>query len=113
MCCSVKRRMARTTTIFLWRARISRRLIEEKGFRFVAVQGDWPDCFRVNQYVQGKYPESNAMGVLGAFSRWPTWMWANWEIVAFSEWLRAANRRRSDDEQTGFMVSMSILSGNR
>ena len=25
----------------------------EKGFSFIAVEGDWPDCYRVNQYVRG------------------------------------------------------------
>ncbi len=34
------------------RARLSRRLIEEKGFSFIAVEGDWPDCFRANRYAR-------------------------------------------------------------
>jgi len=29
------------------RARITRRLIEEKGFRAVAAEADWPDAYRV------------------------------------------------------------------
>lgn len=91
-----------THDYYLWRARISRRLIEEKGFRFVAVEGDWPDCFRINQYVQGEHSASNATDVLRAFSRWPTWMWANWEVVAFTEWLHATNAQRSEGEQVGF-----------
>ena len=31
------------------RARITRRLIEEKGFTAVAVEADWPDAYRVNR----------------------------------------------------------------
>ena len=91
-----------THDYYLWRARLSRRLIEEKGFRFIAVEGDWPDCFRVNQYIQGELPDQSAEDVLRAFARWPTWMWANWEIVAFSEWLRARNQDRPAEERAGF-----------
>src|SRR4051812_5204592 len=35
------------------RARITRRLIEEKGFDAVAVEADWPDAYRVNRWVRG------------------------------------------------------------
>src|SRR5215211_70506 len=84
-----------TSEYYQWRARLSSRLIAEKGFRFVAVEGDWPDCYRVNRYVKG-YGEAgeNARDVLHAFNRWPTWMWANWEIVAFAEWMRTFNNNK-------------------
>ena len=42
-----------THEYYTWRAAISQRLIEEKGFSFIAVEGDWPDCYRVNRYVKG------------------------------------------------------------
>ncbi|HEX6270647.1 MAG TPA: erythromycin esterase family protein [Anaerolineales bacterium] len=86
-----------TSEFYQWRARLSLHLIAEKGFNFVAVEGDWPDCYRVNRYVKG-YPDAgeNARHVLHAFNRWPTWMWANWEIVAFTEWMRKHNRNRSN-----------------
>jgi erythromycin esterase len=85
-----------TAEYYLWRARLSSRLIAEKGFRFVAVEGDWPDCYRVNRYVKG-YSEAgeDAREVLHAFKRWPTWMWANWEIIAFTEWMREFNKNKS------------------
>src|SRR5215211_11231 len=35
------------------RARITERLIAEKGFSAVAIEGDWPDAYRVNAYVRG------------------------------------------------------------
>ncbi len=81
-----------TSEYYTWRARISQRLIEEKGFSFVAVEGDWPASYRVNRYVTGAAPEGqDAYDVLHAFARWPTWLWANWETVAFTEWLREYN----------------------
>ncbi|WP_193165630.1 erythromycin esterase family protein [Microbulbifer hainanensis] len=91
-----------TSEFYIWRAAISRRLIEEHGFDFVAVEGDWPDCYRINRYVKA-YPESGerAERVLHGFDRWPTWMWANWETVAFAEWLRRHNDVRPA-RQSGF-----------
>ncbi len=91
-----------THDYYLWRARISQRLVEEKGFRFIAVEGDWPDCYRVNRYVHGELPDQTAEQVLRAFARWPTWMWANWEIVALTEWMRQRNEGRPADEHVGF-----------
>ncbi|MHB0939655.1 MAG: erythromycin esterase family protein [Armatimonadota bacterium] len=83
-----------TAEYYLWRARLSQRLIREKGFSFIAVEGDWPDCYEVNRYIKD-YPEAgaSARNVLHAFERWPTWMWANWEVAALCEWLRQYNRR--------------------
>src|SRR3954462_13659969 len=91
-----------THEYYLWRARISRRLIDEKGFRFIAVEGDWPDCSQVNRYVQGEFENTHAEDVLRGFARWPTWMWANWEIVALAEWMRLHNEGRPEDEKVGF-----------
>jgi erythromycin esterase len=86
-----------TSEYYQWRARLSSRLIAEKGFKFVAVEGDWPDCYRVNRYVKGYLDAgNNAHDVLHAFNRWPTWMWANWEIVAVAEWLHKFNKNKSN-----------------
>ncbi len=92
-----------THEYYTWRAKISQRLIEEKGFSFIAVEGDWPDCYRLNRYIKN-YPHSgkNARDVLHAFNRWPTWMWANWETVAFAEWLKKFNLGLSVEKKIGF-----------
>jgi erythromycin esterase len=94
-----------TSEYYTWRTELSKRLIREKGFSFIAVEGDWPDCYRVNRYVKN-YQQSgaNAGDVLHAFERWPTWMWANEEIVELAEWLRRYNdqRRLADDRKVGF-----------
>jgi erythromycin esterase-like protein len=92
-----------TSEYYRWRAAISQRLIREKGFSFVAVEGDWPDCYRVNRYVKGfEDSGSDAHEVLDAFTRWPTWMWANEEVVALAEWLRRHNNGLPDDRKVGF-----------
>jgi erythromycin esterase len=84
-----------TSEFYAWRTEITKRLIAEKDFSFVAVEGDWPDCYRVNRYVKGMAEAgSSAFEVLHAFSRWPTWMWANREIIELVGWLRFYNDRR-------------------
>ncbi len=78
-------------------------MIREKGFSFVAVEGDWPDCYEVNRYVKG-YPDSgkSTREALGVFDRWPTWMWANEEVVGLAEWLRRHNEGLLPEERVGF-----------
>ena len=89
-----------TAEYYTWRAEISRRLIVEKGFRFIAVEGDWPSCDRVDQYIKGR-GDGDAREALQAFDRWPTWMWANEEVAELAGWLRGHNRGRPDG-QVGF-----------
>jgi len=86
-----------THEYYTWRTQISKMLIEKKGFSFIAVEGDWPDCYRLNRYIKN-YEDSGktAYEVLHSFSRWPTWMWANWETVALAEWLREHNDKMLD-----------------
>ena len=73
------------------RARITERLIAEKGFTAVAVEADWPDAYRVNRYVRNAGDDVDAREALSDFRRFPRWMWRNTEVVEFIEWLRAHN----------------------
>ncbi|HET7115400.1 MAG TPA: erythromycin esterase family protein, partial [Hanamia sp.] len=92
-----------THEYYTWRAHISKRLIEEKGFNFIAVEGDWPDCYRLNRFIKGyDNDHKNVREVLEAFDRWPTWMWANWEVVALGNWLQKHNTGLSADKRVGF-----------
>lgn len=57
---------------YLWRAALSRRLIAERGSFFIAVEGDWPDCFRANRWVKGRADRDlTAVDVRGRFERRP------------------------------------------
>lgn len=49
-----------THEYYTWRAAISRRLITEKRFNFIAVEGDWPDCYKINRYVKGSVKKAIA-----------------------------------------------------
>jgi erythromycin esterase len=92
-----------THEYYTWRTHISKRLIEEKGFNFIAVEGDWPDCYRLNRFIKNYDVENkSAFKVLHAFNRWPTWMWANWEIVALADWMQQHNKGLTADKKAGF-----------
>jgi erythromycin esterase-like protein len=73
------------------RARITQRLITEKGFTVVAVEADWPDAYRVNCWIRGASEDTSANAALGDFRRFPTWMWRNAEILSLVDWLREYN----------------------
>lgn len=92
-----------THEFYTWRTAISKRLIQEKGFRFIAVEGDWPDCYLINRYIKG-YPDAgdSIRDLLRQFDRWPTWMWANWETAALAAWLREYNAALPPAEKIGF-----------
>lgn len=92
-----------THEYYTWRAHITRHLVEEKGFSCIAVEGDWPDAYRLNRFVKG-YDTGNksAYKVLQGFHRWPTWMWANWEIVALADWLQEHNQSLPVGQKIGF-----------
>ncbi|MBG0815673.1 erythromycin esterase family protein [Planomonospora sp. ID82291] len=79
-----------THDFYAWRAALTRRLITEKDFRFVGVEGDWPDCHRIHRAVTGTDGESPREAVYG-FARWPSFMWANEEVAEFCRWLRGWN----------------------
>ncbi|MDT0686739.1 erythromycin esterase family protein [Autumnicola psychrophila] len=92
-----------THEYYTWRAQISKRLIEEKGFSFIAVEGDWPDCYKINKWIKDYLNSGeNIQDVLKEFNRWPTWMWANWEIAAFATWLKNHNSKIIDEKKIGF-----------
>ena len=78
------------------RARITRRLIEERGFTAVAVEADWPDAYRVNRFVLGDTGDRDAVDALSDFQRFPGWMWRNLDVVDFTAWLRSFNDAHTD-----------------
>jgi erythromycin esterase len=92
-----------TSEYYYWRAEISKRLISEKGFSFIAVEGDWASIYRLNLYVRGMPGSGNsAKEVMRSFNRWPFWMWANEETAVLIEWLRDYNKDLPDNKKVGF-----------
>jgi len=92
-----------THEYYTWRTALTKRLILEKGFQFIGVEGDWPDCFEVNAAIkQDEVQYGSTAQLLHTFSRWPTWMWGNWEIAALVEWLHRHNRAQAVGQRVGF-----------
>lgn len=91
-----------TSEFYRWRADFSKRLIQEKGFSVIAVEGDWPSASQVHRYINDftTSHESAAPLLAQSFARWPRWMWANEEIADFVEWLK--NFNASENRKTGF-----------
>lgn len=92
-----------TSEFYTIRAELSKRLIKEKGFSFIAVEGDWPSCYELNRYIK-RYPGTQSIGeAMQSFNRWPTWMWANSETAQFMDWLREFNSENCQTkEKIGF-----------
>ena len=88
-----------TSEFYRMRERISRELIVKKGFRFIAIEGDWPDAARVDNYVRHlEYSASEWT----AFARFPTWMWRNNEVRDFVNWLREHNAAIKPETRVAF-----------
>ncbi|WP_448097705.1 erythromycin esterase family protein [Luteibacter yeojuensis] len=91
-----------TAEFYRMRAEISQRLIAERDFDAVAVEGDWPDCWRVDRYVRGESDDRTAEESLGDFSRFPRWMWRNETVVGFIDWLASRNAAQPNEARAGF-----------
>lgn len=79
-----------TSEFFAQRAELTKRLIHEQGFGFVAVADDEADGDHLHEYVTGNTNDDPAT-MLDKFDRWPNWRWANEEMLEFAAWLRAFN----------------------
>lgn len=80
-----------TAEYYNWRAYISKRLIAEKGFTIVAVEGDHIDMHRLNQCIKTATNDSCITNVLSGFNRWPQWLWSNTEFAEFVQWVKHRN----------------------
>jgi protein-L-isoaspartate(D-aspartate) O-methyltransferase len=89
-----------TAEFYDMRARITRELVERKGFRIVAVEADWPDAAQIDHFVRDTRLKPTDETT---FTRFPTWMWANRQVLEFVRWLRHYNSRfTSPGEAVGF-----------
>jgi len=96
-----------TSEFYRMRARITKELILRHGFNFVAVEADWPDAARINQYVRHAPALQEQWK---AFARFPTWMWRNHEALELVEWLRAWNAETQDPERRASFYGLDLYS---
>jgi protein-L-isoaspartate(D-aspartate) O-methyltransferase len=88
-----------TSEFYRMRERISRELILNKGFNFIAIEGDWPDAARIDHYVRHR---EYAPSEWTAFARFPVWMWRNNEVRSFVDWLREHNAGVRPEQRVAF-----------
>lgn len=70
------------------RREISKKLIQNYGYKFIAVEGDWPDCYKLNDFIASQKNLDAVEAVGSLFHRWPTWMWGNEEIPPLIQWMK-------------------------
>lgn len=92
-----------THEFYQWRSLITQRLIAERGFTLMAVEGEWADSYRVHQFIQGPAQDSiQAVQLLRQYNRWPTWMWGNYEIASLITWMNQYNQQQPAAKKAGF-----------
>jgi len=90
-----------TSEFYRIRAAITKALIEQKDFDFVAVEADWPDAYRIHDFVTHRLRDEPHQWE--SFARFPTWMWRNHEVLDFVHWLRNYNlNKRAPYKRVGF-----------
>jgi len=90
-----------TSEFYRMRARLTQALIERRGFDFVAVEADWPDAARIDEYILGDRPRRRPE--FAPFARFPGWMWRNEDVHALVAWMRAHNLAQHDpSRRVGF-----------
>src|SRR2546421_8335957 len=99
-----------TAEFYEMRARLTRDLIERKGFTVVALEADWPEAQRLDRYVRGTTVESHPEQ---AFDRFPTWMWANRQVMDFVDWLKEFNESIRDPGDRVGIYGLDLYSLHR
>ena len=94
------------------RIKITQRLIKERGFMAVAIEGDWPDAYHVHRYLQGIGGSNDAERSLDRFKRFPTWMWRNTTMPPFLSWLRTYNDKVTSPAQKIGFYGLDLYSLN-
>jgi len=94
-----------TSEFYRARAAITRHLIERRGFTIVAVEADWPDAAAVDRYARHRPARA---GAEPPFQRFPTWMWRNTDVAAFTEWLRKHNETIGQTERMAGFYGLDI-----
>jgi protein-L-isoaspartate(D-aspartate) O-methyltransferase len=89
-----------TSEFYRMRTRITTELVMRRGFNIVAIEGDWPDAAHVDHHVRAlDFPLRDD----STFTRFPTWMWRNREVVELIAWLKSHNELIKDPQwRVGF-----------
>jgi len=97
-----------TSEFYRMRQRITAELIQQKDFRQICIEGDWPDAAHIDTYVRGRASQSRHDR--GTFCRFPDWMWRNYEVLKFVNWLHAYNHARADASKRVALCGLDLYS---
>jgi len=90
-----------TAEFYDMRARITRELIEKKGFTIIAAEADWPDAASTDHFIRGS--DKRPVVKYKPFGGFPSWMWANHSTLRFKHWLKNYNQRfNTPEDAVGF-----------
>lgn len=91
-----------TNEYYTKRAAMSKHLTSERGFNFIAVEGDWASFSRINEYVKQKPGGPETLDeAMSAVDRWPLWMWQNQEFKQLVEWVHKWNQDLPMEDRIG------------
>lgn len=96
---------------FRERARISQRLIAEKGFGAIVLEAAWAPTLRLNAYVQGASDASapqDAAQALQGFRLFPRWTWRHGDFARFLQALRSHNANLPAHQSRVALYGMDI-----
>ncbi len=87
-----------THEFFQLKHRMLEFLVEEMGFRIFAIEANWTEALRVNNYVlRGEGDPAQALA--GMYF----WVWNTKEILALIEWMRSYNLDPAHNEKLQFL----------
>ncbi|HVL75318.1 MAG TPA: erythromycin esterase family protein [Noviherbaspirillum sp.] len=106
-----------THEFYRCRAEISKRLIAEREFDAIAIEGDWPDALQIDREVRQHADHDDSLlaarQALTAFHRFPQWMWRNREMLELCAWLHRHNRERKNPQQRAGVYGLDLYSLRR
>lgn len=94
------------------RFNLSKKLIQEMNFKLIVLEGDLPNIYRINQYVQSQTP-ATAMQVLNVSNPQGAWLWDNVAMLNFIQWLKKYNAQLPEGEQKVSLHGIDIYSFDR
>lgn len=85
---------------YLFRAELTKQLIEKGLCTGVLIEGDFPDTAGLHRYITGQSDDS-LTACLERFERFPSWMWGNAVMRDFVSWLHKWNMQLQPHQRTG------------
>ena len=101
-----------TYEFYQQRINISKKLIQEKDFKLIVLEGDLHNVYRLNQYVHSLVPMT-AMQVLNVSNPQGAWLWGNVAMLNFIQWLKKYNEQLPEGEQKVSLHGIDIYSFER